>query len=64
MSPPYMDFMLLHIVSFSPIYKGIYRISCCGLLHVNANHRINYGGRKGRFRVRRRMQCQKRCATP
>ena len=46
---PFMNFMLLHAVSFFPSHNGIYWITCCRLLHTAANHCIIYGGRKDGF---------------
>ena len=47
--PPLSCRSPLHAVPFSPNFKGICRITCCSLLHVIANYRIIYGGRKGGF---------------
>ena len=46
--PPVIYFMPVHVIPFSPSIKGLCRNICCSLLHVDANHCIVFGGRKGR----------------
>ena len=47
-----------HTTAFSPINKGYCRFMCCSLLHTTANNCIVFGGRKGKFSVRRTMPRQ------